>query len=157
MDTFSKGINAEKGKASKQYKFSLNNVQYDWDRFITGAELRQLGNIPEDHSLYQKDKGNEVEVADEQSIDLSDNGIEHFSSRQNPAKNEVMITVNNLPRKIHRGSQPVSEIKKVGSVDPSHELEQLIDGRLTPLSDSSHVVIKGGEIFFSHVRDGSSA
>lgn len=157
METLITGVKTDKDPSHKDYKFSINNTQYDWGRYITGAQLRQLGNIPDDHSIYQKVKGNNVEIADEQAVDLSPNGTEHFTSMSNPARNEVLITVNNLPRKIHRGRQPVSEIKRVGEVPTGHELEQLIDGKLTPLQDDGGVVIKGEEVFFSHVRDGASS
>lgn len=151
------GANTDKNPSRKQYKFSLNNTRYEWERYITGAQLRQLENIPNDHSIYQTVKGNEMEIEDTQTVDLEPGGTEHFTTRQNPARHEVLITVNNQHKKIHRGNQAVSEIKRVGGVPASDELEQLIDGKLTPLKDSGSVVIKGGEVFFSHVRDGASA
>jgi hypothetical protein len=70
---------------------------------------------------------------------------------------EVHITVNRVSRLIHRGRQTVAEIKSVGEVPSAEELEQLIDGQLTPLDDNGSVVIKGGEVFMSHVRDGGSS
>jgi len=70
---------------------------------------------------------------------------------------EVHITVNTVPRLIHRGRRTVAEIKTVGEVPQADELEQVIDGKLTPLRDDESVVIKGGEVFMSHVRDGGSA
>lgn len=76
---------------------------------------------------------------------------------ENHGKNEVLITVNNQPKQIHRGNQSVLEIKRVGGVPQTDELAQLINGNLTPLKDTESVVIKGGEIFFSHVRDGASS
>lgn len=70
---------------------------------------------------------------------------------------EVHITVNTVSRVIHRGRQTVAEIKTVGQVPLAEELEQVIDGKLTPLADNGSVVIKGGEVFMSHVRDGGSS
>ena len=69
----------------------------------------------------------------------------------------VMITINNNPFSIHRGRQTVAEIKRLGGVPQADVLEQLIDGKLTPLPDDGAVTIKGGEVFLSHVRDGGSA
>jgi len=37
------------------------------------------------------------------------------------------------------------------------ELEQLIEGKLTPLPDDGAITIKGGEVFMSHVRSGGSS
>jgi hypothetical protein len=36
-------------------------------------------------------------------------------------------------------------------------LEQLIEGKLAPLDDNGSVVIKGGEIFIGHIKDGASS
>jgi hypothetical protein len=71
---------------------------------------------------------------------------------------EVEITVNdNQHVRIHRGRQTVAHIKAVGGVPPAEELEQMIDGVLTPLADDASVTIKGGEVFVSHVRDSSGS
>lgn len=70
---------------------------------------------------------------------------------------EVQITINNVVKKIHRGHHMVLEIKKLGGIPLADELEQLIDGKLTPLPDDGGIVIKGGEVFVSHVRSGGSS
>lgn len=72
-------------------------------------------------------------------------------------KDVVTILVNNKPREIHRGRQTVEEIKRAGGVAMADELEQVIDGRLTPLADDASVVIKGDERFVSHPRDSGSS
>jgi hypothetical protein len=69
----------------------------------------------------------------------------------------VHITINGASKLIHRGRQTVAEIKKVGEVPAADELEQVIDGKLTPLPDDGAVTIKGGEVFMSHVRSGGSS
>ncbi len=72
-------------------------------------------------------------------------------------KDFVKITINDVEKEIHRGNRTVVEIKEVGSVPLNHMLEQVIDGILTPLDDNGSVVIKGDEIFVSHIKDGGSA
>lgn len=70
---------------------------------------------------------------------------------------EVNITINGVEVKIHRGRQSAADIKKAGGVAAAMELEQIIDGKLTPLADDGAVTIKGGETFISHVRDSKSS
>jgi hypothetical protein len=70
---------------------------------------------------------------------------------------DVHITINGVTKLIHRGRQTVADIKTVGGVPAADELEQVINGKLTPLSDDGAVTIKGGEIFMSHVRSGGSS
>jgi hypothetical protein len=69
----------------------------------------------------------------------------------------VSITVNDVEKNIHRGRQTVTEIKSIGEVPLNYMLEQLIDGKLTELEDHGSVVIKGGEIFIGHIKDGASS
>lgn len=69
----------------------------------------------------------------------------------------VQITINGISKKIHRGRQTVVEIKNLGGVPLADELEQLIDKKLVPLADDGSVVIKGKEVFMSHVRSGGSS
>ncbi len=70
---------------------------------------------------------------------------------------DVTVTVDGSSHTVHRGSYVVSEFKKLVGVDPAKELEQVIHGEFKPLDDSAHIVIKGGEVFVSHVRTGGSS
>lgn len=72
-------------------------------------------------------------------------------------KDEVKIKVNDVERDIHRGNRSVTEIKTIGEVPLNYMLEQLVEGKLTPLDDNGSVVIKGGEIFIGHIKDGGSS
>jgi len=65
--------------------------------------------------------------------------------------------VDTKPYKIHRGNHTVVAIKQLAGVPLAYELEQLIDGKLTPLADGATVVIKGGEVFLSHPKDGGAS
>jgi hypothetical protein len=72
-------------------------------------------------------------------------------------RDTVTITINEVPTTIHRGRQTVVELKKVGNIALADELEQVIEGKLTPLLDDGNVTIKGGEMFVSHPRDSGSS
>jgi hypothetical protein len=69
----------------------------------------------------------------------------------------VTITVDTKPYKIRPGQYTVVEIKQLAGVPLAYELEQLIDGKLTPLADGGTVTIKGGEVFLSHPKDGGAS
>lgn len=70
---------------------------------------------------------------------------------------EVKISINGASKQIRRGRHTVVEIKKLGEVPLADELEQLIEGKLTPLPDDGAVTIKGAEVFMSHPRSGGSS
>ncbi len=83
---------------------------------------------------------------------------QYTNDNKDPEKGpEVTITVDTKPYKIHRGHRTVAEIKNVAGVPLAFELEQLVNGKLTPLPDDGAVTLKGGEIFLSHPKDGGAS
>jgi hypothetical protein len=69
----------------------------------------------------------------------------------------VKITVDGKSYEIKPGNEPVSAIKQVADVPPAYQLDQDINGVLTPLNQTGEVVIKGGEVFVSFPATGSSS
>jgi hypothetical protein len=67
---------------------------------------------------------------------------------------DVHIFIDNREFTVHRGSITVAELKRIGSVPADYQLEQIVDGKLTLLSDDGRVTLKGGERFASHPRSG---
>ena len=70
---------------------------------------------------------------------------------------EVTVTVDGVMHEVHRGDYIVSVFKQLVGVDPARELDEIVHGELKPLDDNARVVIKGGEVFVSHVRTGGSS
>jgi len=70
---------------------------------------------------------------------------------------DVNITIDNKTYKVDRGKISVAELKQLGGIPASYELEEIIDGKLVPLRDDQNVEIKGGEHFVSHPRAGASS
>lgn len=70
---------------------------------------------------------------------------------------DVPIFVNNVKYDIARGPETVAHIKQIGHVPSADVLEELLDGKLQPLSDTATVDVHGGEHFVSHPRTGSSS
>ena len=69
----------------------------------------------------------------------------------------VDVEIDNRPKRIAPGTYVVSELKERLGVPPEKDLDEVIAGNLTPLVDTANVTIKGGEVFFSHVRRGGSS
>jgi hypothetical protein len=150
--------NSEHAKAVLH--FTINKRQYEWNRqYITGAEVRQLGQVDKEDEIFlaiRRPWEDEL-IHDDTEVDLAREGIEHFFSKKKHEEHLVDIFVNDKEYKISRGKHTVAEIKKTGGVPANHELDELIDNKLTPLSDDDSVLIKGCEQFFGHVRDGASS
>ncbi|MFT3714052.1 MAG: hypothetical protein QM817_40845 [Archangium sp.] len=77
--------------------------------------------------------------------------------KEEQGRSTVSIEVNASEVRIHRGNTSVAEIKQAGGCPVAFELEQIVDGKLVPMNDDGRVVIKGGERFLCHPRDGASS
>ncbi|KAB7725506.1 hypothetical protein F5984_26055 [Rudanella paleaurantiibacter] len=134
----------------------LEDKKHSWDKpFISGAELRKLGGVEEGDEIWLSvaRPNNDELIADAERVDLTRAGLERFYV----VKQEVVIRINNVEHAIKRGTYTVTQLKKIGNVKASDEMDALEGHKLTPLDDAATVVIKGGEQFISHVRDGSSS
>ncbi|MFA5168254.1 MAG: hypothetical protein WC530_06975 [Candidatus Omnitrophota bacterium] len=69
----------------------------------------------------------------------------------------VTVMVDNAPKSVHRGHYIVSEFKTAVGVDSSRDLDEIVKGQIKPLQDADNLVIKGGEVFISHVKSGASS
>lgn len=72
-------------------------------------------------------------------------------------EHEVTITIDNKNYKVRAGRTAVAELKQIAGIPPAYELEEIVDGKLVPLKDDEHVLIKGGERFVGHPRGGASS
>lgn len=70
---------------------------------------------------------------------------------------KVTVNVDTKDRKVRPGPYVVSAFKAEVKVDATKELEEVINGQLTPLDDSATITIRGGETFISHIRRGGSS
>jgi hypothetical protein len=145
----------------KSLKFFINEIQYtSYKQWISGEELRLKGNVSPDYDLYLKvDEGWQDNLIDlKELIDLAMPGKEGFYTKKgNVEPTKVKIHIDDNPYDILPGNHSVSELKLIGGVTNSKELDQVLNGVLSPLKNDASVIIKGGESFFSRMPDGVSA
>lgn len=144
----------------KKLHFTINKQPFVWyKQFIRGIQIRVLGNIdPLDDLYLDLKEGYEDDfIMDDEIVDLARPGKENFFSKKHADSSLVKIEINTKPYQISKGEHSVLEIKNLGGVPVVYDLEELINGILTPLADDSSVIINGCEKFFSHVKDGSSS
>lgn len=76
-------------------RFKINNSAFKWhQQYVSGAEIRKLGNIPTDDEIFlsvQKPWEDEL-ITDETKVNLARPEIEHFFSQEKHGK--VMLIVN---------------------------------------------------------------
>lgn len=78
-------------------------------------------------------------------------------SDHTPHLHKVEVSVDTKPRHLDPGTYEVATFKDLVKVPPDKELDEVLNGALTPLADTAPVTIQGGEQFFSHVRRGGSS
>lgn len=83
--------------------------------------------------------------------------IQHGAAGEDHGASLVEVTIDDNLRKVHRGRQTVVDLKNLAGVALAYDLDQFIDGKFVPLKDDGAVTIKGGEVFISHPKDGSSS
>jgi len=95
-DEREKNPQGEHGK--RVLELTINGKKYEWNQqYITGAEIRSLGNIPHDDKIFLavKKPWEDEPIPDDKEVNLARPEIEHFYSK---AK-EVIIMVNGTPHK----------------------------------------------------------
>jgi len=79
----------------------INEMNYKWEQqYITGAEVKQLGNIPQSEKLFLaiKRPWEDEPLSDETKVDLARPGIEKFYSGHVDEFKPVTIIVNGRPK-----------------------------------------------------------
>ena len=69
----------------------------------------------------------------------------------------VTVTVDTKPHTVRKGRYLVSDFKRLVGVDPTYQLDEVVNGQFVELKDTEKMSIKGGEIFVSHVRGGAAS
>jgi hypothetical protein len=144
----------------KKLELKILEITYEWyKQWITRAEIILLAKLNHDAEIYLASTRPWVDtlVTEVSVIDLSRPGVEYFYVKGNDVGCLVTIKVNGKIIEIKRGTYSAAEIKALSGVVPGHDLAEDINGQLTPLADTVEVLIKGGETFFSHPRDGASS
>lgn len=69
----------------------------------------------------------------------------------------VTVTVDTKPHTVRKGRYIVSDFKRLVGVDPSYQLDVVVNGQFGELKDTEKISIKGEEVFVSHVRGGAAS
>lgn len=88
---------SEHGKHVLQ--LTINGKQHEWpQQYITGAEIRKLGNIPPDDDVFLaiKKPWEDEPITDDKKVNLARPEIEHFYSKDKHHK--ITLIVNGRPK-----------------------------------------------------------
>lgn len=89
-----KNQNSEHGKSVLH--FTLNEKRHEWHHeYITGAELRKLGNIPADDEIFLaiKKPWKDEPIPNDKQVNLARPEVEHFYSKDKHFKVVLMVNL----------------------------------------------------------------
>jgi Multiubiquitin len=84
----------------KVLELTINGKKYSWNKeYIMGAEIRELGKIPQDLEIFLsiKEPWEDEEIKNDTKVNLARPEIEHFFSKEK--HEEIIIIVNGRPFK----------------------------------------------------------
>jgi hypothetical protein len=71
--------------------------------------------------------------------------------------NLVTVTVDTSPHTVRKGRYIVNDFKRLVGVDPTYQLDEVVNGEFIERKDDEKISIKGKEVFVSHVRGGAAS
>jgi len=143
-----KNKNQEHGKYVLQ--LTINSKHYDWkQQYITGAEIRQLGNIPAEDEIFLalKKPWEDEPIPDDMQVNLTRPGIEHFYSVSKHFNIELIV--NGRPKqwteKIITFEQVI--VLAFGTYDPNPDKVYTVTYDKGPHENPEGSMVKGDKVY----------
>ena len=130
----------------------INEKNYKWEQqYITGAQVRQLGNIPQSEKLFLaiKRPWEDEPILDETMIDLSRPGIEKFYSNNTDEFKQVTIIVNGRPKEWNERKISYEQVVKLAFPNVVENEATIYTATYTngPKQNEESSMVKGDKVF----------
>lgn len=127
----------------------INKKQFEWHQeYITGAEIRELGNIPTTDEIFLaiKKPWEDEPIANETKVNLARPEIEHFYSKEKDCK--VTVIVNGKPKQWTEKSITFEQvvILAFGSYDPNPNKVYTVTYDRGPHQNPEGSMVKGDTV-----------
>lgn len=134
----------------KKLHFTINQVPFTWYRqYITGAEIRELGNISHNDDIYLdiKEGWNDDLILDDEVVDLARPGVEHFISKSKSKEFKIIV---NAREKIWK--EPTISFEQVvvlafGSYDNNPNKGYTVTYSKGPKDNREGTMVKGAVVY----------
>ena len=142
-------METEKHHERQVLKLTINHKEFEWkEQYITGWEIRKLGNIPPDDDLFlaiKKPFEDEL-IKDDTRVDLARPGIEHFYSK--PKHHHFTIIVNGEPHHVKNDEVTYNEVVTMAFPDyPQHpERTYSVKYKKGPSSNPEGILAPSGKV-----------
>lgn len=130
----------------------INENNYKWEQqYITGAQVRQLGNIPQSDKLFLaiKRPWEDEPISDETKIDLARPGIEKFFSSHVDDFKPITIIVNGRPKEWNERKISYEQVVKLAFPNAVENEATVYTVTYTngPKQNEEGSMVKGDKVF----------
>jgi hypothetical protein len=134
----------------KVLPLTINDKRYEWyQEYITGAEIRKLGNIPIDDEIFLsiKKPWEDELIKDETKVNLARPEIEHFYSKEK--NNNVTLIVNGRPKPWTEKKITFEQVVVLafGTYDPNPAKVYTVTYDRGPSQNPEGSMVKGDVVF----------
>lgn len=129
---------------------TINGKEYEWhQQYITGAEVRNLGNIPKEDEIFLKIKEPWIDesILDDTQIDLARPGLEHFFSKGKPRQVIIIVNGREKPWKENEISFEQVVILAFGTMVENQNTIYTVTYKGGPESNPQGTMVKGDKVF----------
>ncbi len=138
----------EHGK--KVLKLTINDKEHEWhEQYITGAQIRKLGNIPDADEIFLsiKKPWEDEPIPDEKQVDLARPEVEHFYSKDKDFK--VTLIVNGRPKHWNEKKITFEQVVVLafGTYDPNPDKVYTVTYDKGPHKNPEGSMVKGEKVF----------
>jgi hypothetical protein len=138
------------GHSKPGLSLTINGKKHEWDQeYITGAEIRKLGNIPAEDEIFLaiKKPWEDETIPDDKQVNLARPEIEHFYSKDKDFK--VTLIVNGRPKpwteKIITFEQVV--VLAFGTYDPNPDKVYTVVYDKGPHENPEGSMVRGSKVY----------
>jgi len=143
-------MDTQKEQNKKTLPLTINGKKYEWDQeYITGAEVRKLGNIPAEDEIFLaiKKPWEDEPIPDDKQVNLARPEIEHFYSRDKNYK--ITLIVNGRPK--HWTEKTITfeqvVVLAVGTYDPNPDKVYTVTYDKGPHENPQGTMVRGQKVF----------
>lgn len=127
----------------------IDGQKYDWtQQYITGAEIRRLGHIPDEDDVFLKIKEPWIDelIEKDTKVDLARPGIEHFFSKK---KFPIVIIVNVKEKPWNKEKISYDEVVKLAFPNyvESADVAYTVTYDRGPKQNPEGTMVKGDSVF----------
>lgn len=142
--------NKKKEHGKNTLLLTVNETRHEWHQeYITGAEIRRLGNIPSGDEIFLaiKNPWKDELIKDDEQVNLARPGVEHFYSKDQHFK--VVLTVNLREKPWSEKTITFEQVVELayGSYDPRLEKGYTVTYDRGPHQNPEGTMVLGDRVF----------